>query len=575
MSEVREPGRASLAGRLLATYAVVFVVLIGLFGVLARSAVDSVLRQQATDTLVRQTQAVALGLRDVSDADLGPEVAARGSVLDARITVVAVDGTVLADSAGDPAVMENHAGRPEVAAALDGRIGVDRRVSDTTGEQQTYVAIPPQAGRIYRMSITEEQSARLAGQLSSEIGLVALVAGVLGVALVALVARRVARPIQELTSIARDVADGHLEVRARRSSIRELDRLGVSIGRMAQELGSRIVATEAEREILEALLDALPQGVVLVAQDDTILYANSTARAVVGEVPDRLSKVTPYPLQVVARDARADGAVRDTAFDAPGGATLRAIASPLPDGRLLLVIADITDRVRIEAMRRDFVADASHELKTPIAAILAATETLELALDRDPERAPRFLGLARESAQQLARIVGDLLDLSRLETSTTAEGAVRLDSVTAEEVDRLRPAAAESRIEVSTDLRPVVVTGSESDLGLAVRNLVSNAIRYSAEGGRVTVTMTEHGGSVRLSVADTGVGIPLRSLPRVFERFYRVDVARSRDSGGTGLGLAIVKHVAESHGGSVSVESELGIGSTFHLVLPVARRAPE
>jgi signal transduction histidine kinase len=199
---------------------------------------------------------------------------------------------------------------------------------------------------------------------------------------------------------------------------------------------------------------------------------------------------------------------------------------------------------------------------------------LQMAFDRDPERARRFAALVHDAALQLARIVGDLLDLSRVESSSGGEALVRLDRVIEEEVDRLRPQAAEEHIVLSADVTPVTVRGTAADLGLAVRNLVSNAIRYSGEGDRVNVSLVREDGNVRVSVADTGVGIPRRSLNRVFERFYRVDVARSRETGGTGLGLAIVKHITEAHGGTVAVESELGFGSTFHLVLPVASGQP-
>jgi two-component system sensor histidine kinase SenX3 len=319
------------------------------------------------------------------------------------------------------------------------------------------------------------------------------------------------------------------------------------------------------------LLDALPQGVILIGPDESILYGNGMAREIIGTIPDRLSMLAPHSLQRLARDAMEDAEAGDVLLESTAaGPTLRALATPLPDGRVMVVIADVTERVRIEAMRRDFVADASHELKTPIASILAASETLQMALEHDPDRAPRFVTLVHESAAQLSRIVGDLLDLSRVESSAGGGTPVRFDRLIVEEVERLRPGAAEKHIEIGVAVDAATVTGNASDLALAVGNLVSNAIRYSSAGDRIAVGLVREADSVRLFVTDTGAGIPKRSINRVFERFYRVDVARSRETGGTGLGLAIVKHVAEAHGGSVSVESELGVGSTFHLVLPLA-----
>lgn len=571
MSDLLSPGRASLTGRLLTAYAIVFILLIGLFGLLTVDGVESVLRSQASDALERQVQSVRIAFTDVPDSALrqaGDELAA---VLDARLTVIAADGRVLADSVFEPGAMDNHASRPEVAEALGGGTGSDTRESDTTGVPQTYVAVGSPDGRVYRLSITEEQLANQVAEVGTRVVVAAVIAGVVGVLLVAVVARRVTRPIQELTGTASEVAEGRLDVRPRRSSIRELDRLGVSIGQMATELGRRVVEAEAQRETLEVLLDALPQGVILIGMDGMILYGNGTAQAIVGSLPARVSALTPLTLQRLVRAAMEAGEMQDVVLESTGaGPTLRALATPLPDDRVLLVITDVSERVRMERMRRDFVADASHELKTPIASILAASETLQMALERDPERAERFVTLVHDSALQLARIVGDLLDLSRVETSTGGDAPVRLDRVVEEEIEGLRPAAVERGVELSLDLVGVVVVGSASDLGLAVRNLVANGIRYSTKGDRVRVGLVTEGDSVRLYVEDTGAGIPSRSINRVFERFYRVDVARSRETGGTGLGLAIVKHVAEVHGGSVSVDSELGVGSTFHLVLPIA-----
>ncbi|MDX1447848.1 MAG: ATP-binding protein, partial [Acidimicrobiia bacterium] len=516
-----------------------------------------------------EARAVQLALAGVDEERLVQETQRIADVLGVRVTVIERDGDVIADSAFAPDAMENHASRPEVVGAVQNGVGSDSRTSETTGVAQTYVAISAPEGRIYRLSVTEDQLGARVTEIGARIGIAALIAGVIGVAVMAIVARRVARPIQELTAVAREVSEGRLDMRPQRSSIRELDRLGLSIGRMADELGARVVEAESERETLGVLLNALPLGVVLVDADGSVIYGNGPAREILGEVPDRLAKLTPHRLQRLVREAVETDGTRDMVLESSGtGPTLRAIATPLPDGRTVLVVSDISERVRIERMRRDFVADASHELKTPIASILAASETLQMALERDPERAPRFVTLVNDAAGQLARIVGDLLDLSRLETSVGGGDLVRLDRIAEEETERMRSAADDKGITLVTELEEASVTGSASDLGLAVRNLISNAIRYSTKGDSVTVSTVVEGDNVRLSVEDTGAGIPRRSIDRVFERFYRVDVARSRETGGTGLGLAIVKHVAEGHGGSVSVESELGVGSVFHLVLP-------
>lgn len=571
MSEPRNPGSSSLRRRFLTWFSVVLVVLLVLIGLLVQGGVRELLVDRLADDLIDRARLVQLQL-DPGSAELEPTVEDLGSTLDARVTIVSVDGTVLADSDAAPGSMDDHSTRPEVLDALAGDVGVSRRFSDTTNEPRMYVALPPENGVIVRLSVTEQTVATELESLTERLLPILVLVGLVGIGVISAVSSRLVRPIGELTGVASSVAAGRLEVRAGRSSVRELDELGLAIGHMASELGRRILETEEERQTMEAVLGALPQGVILIEEDDRISYANPAARRMLGDVPERLGVLVPTPLQRAVRESRVSEAV---SIDLESGSPLRllrSVATPFQgdDARVLVVIEDITDRARIESVRRDFVADASHELKTPVAAILASTETLQMALERDPERAKGFARQVEASAQRLARIVGDLLDLSRLESSEDERSEIDLADIVRDEVDRLRGKAAEAGVTVEADLTQVPMVGSESDLALAVRNLCENAIRYTDAGGSVSVSLRNVDGGAELVVADTGAGIPTRALPRVFERFYRVDVARSRETGGTGLGLAIVKHVAERHGGSVSVESDLGVGSTFRMHLPVA-----
>lgn len=400
----------------------------------------------------------------------------------------------------------------------------------------------------------------------------AIATGLVGVGVMVLVARRVTRPIEELTDLAGSVAEGRLDVAPRRSRVVEIDRLGLAIGHVATDLGRRIDEAEGERRTLDVILSSLPQGVMLVDGRDAVEYVNPAWQGLLGVPPRELRSLLPRGLVRLVREARAGESPAIGKFElGVPRRVLRTTATALPQGGRVLVLAtDITDRERVEAMRRDFVADASHELKTPVSAILASVETLEMALDGDPEGARRFAGRIHDSARQLAATVSDLLDLSRLEAGTPAMEPFRLDWVVREEADRYRDRAVAAGIDYGVDTVPVVVVGSAPDLGLAVRNLCDNAIRYTEAGGVVRVRLVTDESSAVLTVSDTGAGIPTRDLPRIFERFYRVDVARSRETGGTGLGLSLVRHVAERHGGGVGVESRLGAGSTFRLHVPVA-----
>ena len=240
------------------------------------------------------------------------------------------------------------------------------------------------------------------------------------------------------------------------------------------------------------------------------------------------------------------------------------------DGRALVIVLDLTESRRVETMRRDFVTDASHELKTPVASVLASAEALQMALEHDPASARMFADQILAAALRLSRLISDLLDLSRLEAQEPAPDDFDLEEVVNSEVKQFIRSARQKDIVFSVRTTTAAVKGSSAELGLAIRNLCDNALRYTEEGGRIAVNLDRRNGEAALTVTDTGVGIPGRDLGRIFERFYRVDVARSRGTGGTGLGLAIVKHVAERHGGTVMVESLLGEGSTFVLRIPLA-----
>jgi signal transduction histidine kinase len=333
--------------------------------------------------------------------------------------------------------------------------------------------------------------------------------------------------------------------------------------------------TPAERdgELQELILSTMQDGVLLIGADGETAFANDPIIHLLGSRPQGTSVLFPAALRMAVRTAAEQGQGSSISIET-GNPTrwLRVVSTPAgDDGAVLCIVRDETEMRQLDRIRRDFVANASHELKTPAASIQAAAETIREASRDDPAAVPRFAEQLEREALRLARIVADLLDLSRLESGGGTEEEVALDVVVREEVERLRAVAIGSSVSIDTELTGAVrVRGSGRDLALLVRNLLENAVRASHEGGRVTVEL-DAGDAAVLRVTDQGVGIPSRDLPRIFERFYRVDRARSRDTGGTGLGLAIVKHVAENHGGTVEVTSELGAGSTFEVSLPLAR----
>jgi len=338
------------------------------------------------------------------------------------------------------------------------------------------------------------------------------------------------------------------------------------------ELRARLERSESERVPATTILTSMQEGVVLFGPGGATRLANAAAERHLGVRPSSIDALLPLGLQRVVRRAADERAALVT--EAETGAptrVLRGSAIPTDDGSVVLVLRDITETRRLDQVRRDFVANASHELKTPAASIQAAAETIRTAASEDPSVVPRFAAQLEREAARLSRIVSDLLDLSRLESGSALDESVALDAIVRDEGERFEEPAAEAGVGLSVRADGIPrVRGSSRDLALLVRNLVDNAIRYTRPGGHVDVDLKTDDGEVVLAIVDTGLGIPSRDLPRIFERFYRVDRARSRETGGTGLGLSIVKHVAENHGGRVEVTSELGQGTRFEVRLPAS-----
>lgn len=357
----------------------------------------------------------------------------------------------------------------------------------------------------------------------------------------------------------------------RRSVRRRLRHLEAKNRQASTMLEDRARAAREDRQVQERILGSMQEGVLMFDAERRAAFANEAVEQHLGARPDSLGEVLPVSLRETIRRVSETGRAEVGEFEM-GSPTrwLRVTTTPAgADGSAVVVVGDVTEARRLDAVRRDFVANASHELKTPAASIQAAAETLVHAWRDDPAAIPRFAEQLEREAVRLSRIVADLLDLSRLESGSELGDAVRLDALVREEGQRFEDAAKEAGLTFGLEVVSVPsLHGSARDLSLLIRNLLDNAVRYTRSGGTVTVALSADDGSVVLRVEDSGVGIPSKDIPRVFERFYRVDRARSRETGGTGLGLAIVRHVTENHGGTVTVRSELGRGSTFEVRLP-------
>jgi len=578
---------SSFRARLVLGYAIVVLVIAGLwawslYGPLTSAALG---QQRSHLTTIARVSALAL-----DDASATPSVEARRLVADTglRLTVVASDGRVLADSAQDPATMENHATRPEVAAALRGVAGSDTRLSVTLGFEQMYVAVPATLeGSRVAVRVSEPLAdIHLIAEQGRSTGLVLLVCA-LAVAVYAglRLSAAAARPVLQLRDAAEAMAAGDLSTPVP-ASPGELGELAASLHTLRDTMRATIAELEGGQATLRAAIDGL-QDSVFVLEGDRVTLAN---RAASTSFTMPASGWSGAALSDLALPASLEAAVRSQLACT---STCSAEVGPDPEGRyhritavrlsaagaaarMLVVVADITDVRRLDAVRRDFVANASHELKTPASAIqLLAEAAGHAAEDGDTAQSLAFVAQIEGEAERLRRLVTDLLDLSRLERPVRPGEITDVRASLFNTLAAHRSAASAAGLEVTVDSADVAgmdlyATAEPTDVAIALDNLLANAIAYT-EKGAVTVRLSADDSTVTLAVSDTGVGIPAEHLPRIFERFYRVDAARTRATGGTGLGLALVRNAVERSGGSVEIASRVGSGTTVTIHLPRAR----
>jgi two-component system sensor histidine kinase SenX3 len=344
----------------------------------------------------------------------------------------------------------------------------------------------------------------------------------------------------------------------RRSAQRRLSAVSAQLTSCRNSVASR-----------EAMLAKMQEGIALFAPEGGVRYVNAAAADLLGFRATHVLEVESADLRDAVNRVLRGAERTEVAIDTGGRAVEVTVTETDPSGSALLVARDVTQARRTEQLRRNFVANASHELKTPVSSIMALASALDRAIS-DAGATRRFVGMLEREAERLSALVSDLLDLSRLENDAGPPEPVRLDQVVVHAADKLVPRARDAGLRLVVDQpRPLLVLGREPDLDVMVQNLLDNAIRYTQPGGEVRLSVKRRNGHAMIRVEDTGIGIPAGDLGRVFERFYRVDAARDKQTGGTGLGLAIVRHVAESHGGNVGVTSVLGAGSTFTATIPI------
>ena len=568
--------------RLFLSYLLLIVLLVAAISAAAESLVRRQLVQSEEDHLRRELE-LAVSIYEGTPGEPPPELAVRlGELSGRRVTIVAPDGSVLGESTregGLPGGMPNHGGRPEIREAMEspGAIASAVRFSTTVSEDHMYAARRTRGGDVLRLAVPLAEIDAALARVQRRI----LLVGAVGLLLAALFSLAfsvaVTRPLRRIRMAANAMAAGDLSRRLRERRRDELGDLARALDALVDELQRRLGPLDDERAEMQTLIDSMAEGVLAVGPGGALRRANPAARLMfalpesVGGVPPEAVSRRPEFLRLV-RGALAGETISATELVGEGRSLL-GTAHPLPDGGAVLVFLDVSELRRLEGVRRDFVANASHELKTPLTAIRGYSETL-LDPELPPELARSFARTVKQNSERLQRIVDDLLDLSRIESGGWA---VERETVDVEEAIQEAWAAqpAGPRPELTVDVDPGARTAAADPAALhqILSNLFSNAIRYTPADGSVVVrarpVRMTGGPGVEVAVTDSGTGISAAHLPRIFERFYRADPARSRAEGGTGLGLAIVRHLVEAHGGKVDASSELGRGTTIRFTLPV------
>jgi two-component system phosphate regulon sensor histidine kinase PhoR len=557
-------------------FALVIAVTTAVLNFSMRNSLEVPLRQEIHRNLTQKARLFALRVQNDRVHSLQEITVEEALAAGARATIVDSSGKVLADSEADPSSMENHAGRREFIAAFSGTTGTDERRSHTLGIPFLYVAVPVAQGAVRLAYPLSEVEATLAAQRRQLIYATALA---LGVSLVIALAAALysARRLRRIVSFADRIADGDLSARISNAGADELGQVADALNRTALKLQDSFAALQTSEHRLETLLNSMQDAVIAVSHDGRVLWANQGMARLLSQkvrLGSRLVESVRDPdfLEAVQEASETHRVSTARAASIMPGHTFDVTAAPMPEGGAVAVLRDLTERERIEKTRRDFIANVSHELRTPLTSIQGYTETLlDAAPPNDHNR--EFLEIIRKNAARMSRLTEDLLTLARVESG---EHRFEVEPVTPEEL--LHDAEESFRELARAQGTELIVEPSSAEPVHADReaihqvfsNLIENALKYAADGKRIVLAARTSANGVEFSVRDFGPGISSEHVPRLFERFYRVDKARSRESGGTGLGLAIAKHIVLAHHGAIRAESELNHGSTFVFTLPAA-----
>jgi two-component system phosphate regulon sensor histidine kinase PhoR len=516
------------------------------------------------------------------------EWVARMAASGARVTIITSTGLVLADSQADPQTMENHSNRPEIQDALASGAGHSVRHSVTLRHDLLYYAVrqPVAAGPpiVLRFALPIETVDAVLTEFRRRLWFASFLILLLGSTISLFVSRSLSSRVNRLKEFSRRVAEGDFRPLPAERSGDALEALAISLNETAERLDRTIRTLTGERNLSAAILSSMVEGVAVVNGAERLVFANAGFAEILGlDVPPKAGSALVETvrqteiLEALRHVLRGEPAVH--AEIVTGTLRQRSFAVTVTPAKAtenagaIIVLHDITDLRKLGRVRRDFVANVSHEFKTPLTAIQGFAETLLGGAMDDAQNRGRFLAIILEHAQRLSRLTNDLLTLSKIEADKLEFEIQPLSASQLVEgcLETTRLHAAEKKISVSAEIPAHLpeMAGDRRRLAEVLQNLLDNAVQYTMPGGSIVVRVRQADHEIVVTVADTGIGIPQAEQPRIFERFYRVDAARSREAGGTGLGLSIAKHLVEAHGGRIWVESELGQGSQFHFSVPL------
>ncbi len=575
----------SIQWRITVSFVLVVIVSMGILGVYLvnstrSSQLDNLSSQLENEALITAEASLSsflspdeLGSLDILAKKLGEQT-------DTRITIIALDGTVLGDSEEDPATMENHAERPEVMDALATGVGESTRYSTTLEQEMMYVAVPisyqDEILGIARVSLPLTAVESLVNRVTVSTIIAMAVATALVILSAWVIARITTRPIREITGASKRISSGELGQKITIAAKDEVGELAHAFNEMSARLKELVATISGDRARLTTILDNMADGVIMTDAEGNISLANQAVAKLFN-----IKEAENKPLIEAVRDHEVDEVLKLCLKTAQTQATqyesgtskryLRAIAIPIAHSGVLLLFQDLTELRDLQTTRRELIGNISHEFRTPLAGIKAMVETLSGGAVDDKKAARDFLTRIDSEVDRLTQLVTELTELSRIETGTAELKLepVNLNQLADVVIAQLSPQAERQKLaisqELAADLPPV--PADKDRVRQVIANLVHNAIKFTRPGGKIKIITRNLEGSVVVDIADTGIGIPKEDLPHVFERFYKGDKARAGE--GAGMGLAIAKHVVEAHGGKIWVASEEGKGATFSFSLPL------